>query len=158
KPIAGTDEVERSISVSARIVAEDASRYIRANKPNLCFIHLTDPDDAGHEHGWGSPEQKRAFAEVDAALGVILKAIEDADIVKESVLIITADHGGHGRKHGLNIPDDMTIPWIVWGKGVKRGITINGPVTTCDTTPTTLWLLGVRLPDGLDGKVLFNAF
>jgi predicted AlkP superfamily pyrophosphatase or phosphodiesterase len=158
KPIAGTDQLERSISVAARIAAEDAAHYIRAKKPNLCFIHLTDPDDAGHEYGWGSPEQKRAFEEVDAALGLILKAIEDAGIVSESVIIVSADHGGHDKDHGLNIPDDMKIPWIAWGKDVSRGITINGPVNTCDTAATALWLLGIRLPDSLDGKPVFAAF
>ena len=158
KPIAGTNQLERSLSVAARIVAEDASNYIRTNKPNLCFIHFTDPDDTGHQYGWGSPEQIRAFGEVDAALGLVLKAIEDAGIVSESVVIVTADHGGHGKEHGLNIPEDMMIPWIVWGKHVSRGITINVPVSTCDTAATALWLLGIALPDSFDGKPVLTAF
>ena len=158
KPIPGTSQVERSVSVFARIVASDAAAYIRASKPNLCFIHFTDPDDFGHEYGWGSPEQVQAFEEVDAALGVILEAIEQAGIDDESVLIVTADHGGHGKDHGLDIPDDMKIPWIVWGKDVRAGFTINEAVTTCDTAATGLWLLGISPSTSLDGRAVTAAF
>ena len=105
-------------------MAKGAARYILENKPNLCFIHFTDPDDAGHKYGWGSPQQIKAFSEVDAALAEIVKAIEAAGISDESVLIITADHGGHGKTHGGKTPEDMLIPWIAWGKNVKRDFTI----------------------------------
>jgi predicted AlkP superfamily pyrophosphatase or phosphodiesterase len=158
KPIVGTDQLERSTSVSARIVAADAAGYIRAKKPNLCFIHLTDADDAGHDHGWGSPQQKQALEEVDAALGLVIKAIEESGMARDSVIIVTADHGGHGRDHGLNIPEDMRIPWIAWGAGVRRGVAITEPVSTCDTAATALWLLGVAPPDSFDGRPVLAAF
>jgi len=124
----------------------------------VCFIHLDDPDSAGHKHGWGSPEQIKAFAEVDAGLGVIVTAIHNAGLAETSVVIITADHGGHDKTHGLNIPDDMTIPWIAWGKGVKQNFTITAPVMTCDTAATVLWLLDVPRPPDLDGKPVTSAF
>jgi predicted AlkP superfamily pyrophosphatase or phosphodiesterase len=158
KPIPGTDEKERSSSVGANIVADDAVQYIRAHKPNLLFIHFADGDDAGHEHGWGSSEQQNAFAEVDVALNTVVKALEAASIIQHSVIIVSADHGGHGHEHGLNIDDDIRIPWVVWGKGVKRGVKIVGPVTTCDTAATVLWLLGIEPPRSFDGKPVLTAF
>ncbi len=142
----------------ARYVAEAAARYIVAKKPNLCFVHFADPDEAGHAHGWGSDEQKRAFAESDAALKTVLAAINQAGIAQTSVVLITADHGGHAKTHGLGIPDDMTIPWIAWGANVKPGTTITVPVTTYDTAATALWLLGVPLPANFDGKPVTSAF
>ena len=54
--------------LAAKVARRTPPRYIRAKKPNLCFIHFTDPDNTGHEYGWGSPEQIKAFADVDAAL------------------------------------------------------------------------------------------
>jgi arylsulfatase A-like enzyme len=129
-----------------------------AHKPNLCFIHFTDSDDTGHKYGWGSPQQVKAFSEVDAALGEIVKAIEAAGISGQSVLIVTADHGGHSRTHGRNIPDDMLIPWIAWGKEVKRYFRITGTVTTYDTAATALWLLGLPLPEAFDGQPVMSAF
>jgi len=154
----GSGEPKKSSTVLARIVAKGAASYILEHKPNLCFIHFTDPDNAGHKYGWGSPQQIKAFSEVDAALAEIVKAIEAAGISHESVLIITADHGGHGRTHGGKKPDDMLIPWIAWGKNVKKGLTITGPVMTCDTAATALWLLGLPIPGAFDGKPAIGAF
>ena len=74
------------------------------------------------------------------------------------MVIVTADHGGHDKTHGLDIPDDMHIPWIAWGKGVKKNFTITAPVTTFDSAATALWLLDVPLPATFDGKPVTSAF
>ena len=156
---AGADAMpKKPKTVLARMVAQGAARYIVAHKPNLCFIHFTGPDDTGHKYGWGSPQQIKALGEVDAALGEILKAVEAAGISDQSVMIITADHGGHGKTHGWKMPDDMLIPWIVWGKEVKRDFMITGTVTTYDTAATALWLLGVPVPEAFDGHPVMSAF
>jgi predicted AlkP superfamily pyrophosphatase or phosphodiesterase len=157
KPLPGTEEIEKAV-VPAQTVARNASAYIVAQKPNLCFIHFPDPDSAGHKSGWGSPEQKEAFKVSDQALGQIVKAIEQAGITASSVILISADHGGHAKTHGENIPDDMNIPWIAWGKGVKKAFTITAPVTTFDTSATALWLLDVPQPANFDGKPVTTAF
>jgi arylsulfatase A-like enzyme len=52
----------------------------------------------------------------------------------------------------------MTIPWIVWGAGVKHGFEIKAPVITYDTAATALWLLGVPRPKNLDGFPVTSAF
>ena len=148
----------KSVTLLAAQVAQRAAVYILKHKPNLCFIHFTDTDDTGHKYGWGSPEQIRAFVDVDVALGAVLKAIEDAGIADQSVLIVTADHGGHRKTHGGKSPDDMMIPWIAWGRDVRRDFAITAPVSTCDTAATTLWLLGVPIPTWFDGTPVTSAF
>ncbi|MBC8128523.1 MAG: alkaline phosphatase family protein [Gloeobacteraceae cyanobacterium ES-bin-144] len=153
----GSEEIEKTI-VPAQTVAKIAAAYIMEKKPNLCFIHFPDPDSAGHKSGWGSPEQKEALKVSDQALSQIIKAIATANITGSSVLIITSDHGGHDKTHGLDIPDDMEIPWIAWGKGVKKNHSIAGPVTTYDSAATALWLLGIPLPENFDGKPVKEAF
>lgn len=157
RPVAGGVNIEQSIQ-PAQGVAENAVPYITTKKPNLCFIHFADPDTTGHKSGWGSPEQQDAFKACDLALGRIVQAIRQAGISESSVLIITADHGGHAKTHGENIPDDMLIPWIAWGAGVKKHNTITGPVTTYDTAATALWLLDVGIPAEFDGKPVKEAF
>lgn len=144
--------------VPSQGVAKEAAAYIVAKKPNLCFIHFPDGDSAGHKSGWGSPEQKEAFKVSDQALSQIVKAIQQAGIADTSVILISADHGGHEKNHSENIPDDMNIPWIAWGKGVKKNFSITKPVTTFDTTATALWLLGVPVPETLDAKPVTEAF
>lgn len=143
---------------SAKIVAREAAKYIVSDKPNLCFIHFADSDGAGHKYGWGSPQQIKAFALEDAALKVVKDAIAKAGITRDSVLILSADHGGHAKTHGSNMPEDMTIPWIAYGNKVKRALKIATPVTTYDSAATALWLLGVPIPADWDGKPVTSAF
>jgi predicted AlkP superfamily pyrophosphatase or phosphodiesterase len=158
KPLQQSEPPRKSKTVLAKTVAQNAARYLRQKRPNLCFIHFTDTDDAGHQCGWGSPEQLSAFEDVDEALGIVLNALDESNMTGRTVVIITADHGGHNKTHGLDIPDDMEIPWIAWGNGVKRNFTITKPVVTYDTAVTALWLLDVRRIDSVDGHVVDSAF
>lgn len=144
--------------IAALVVATNAAEYIVRQKPGLCFIHFADPDAVGHKFGWDSPEQIKAYAETDAALGIVLAGIQQAGIAENSVVIVTADHGGHGTGHGKNIPEDMTIPWIAWGQGVKKNFTITNAVNTCDTAATALWLLDVKPLKPMTGKPVTSAF
>jgi predicted AlkP superfamily pyrophosphatase or phosphodiesterase len=157
KPVASAPEIEKDKRPSAE-VASRAADWIKAQKPRLAFIHLTDIDTFGHSNGWGSPEQKEAVKGTDQALGVVWQAIKDADLADSSIMLITADHGGHDKTHGLDIPDDMIIPWVAWGKGVKKNFTITHKVTTYDTAATALWLLDVPVTAEFDGKPVTSAF
>jgi predicted AlkP superfamily pyrophosphatase or phosphodiesterase len=141
-----------------KTVAESAAKYIGSDKPNLCFIHFADSDGAGHKYGWGTPEQVKAFADEDAALKTVRDAIYKAGLAKDSVIILSADHGGHDKTHGSRSPEDMTIPWIAFGAKVKPGYKITAPVTTYDTAATAMWLLGVPIPADWDGKPVKSAF
>lgn len=156
-PVAGSPEIEQD-KKNADTEARNAAAWIIKTRPRLTFIHFADPDTAGHKDGWGSPQQKEAFKAVDQALLIVLESLQKAGIAGKSVILISADHGGHEKGHGLNIPDDMLIPWLAWGKGVKKGFQITKSVTTFDTAATALWLLGVPLPANLDGQPVASAF
>lgn len=156
-PPGAATEIEKRV-VPAQTVAKNASAYIVEKKPRLCFIHFPDADSAGHKSGWGSPEQKEAFKVCDQALGQIVRAIEQAGIAGSSIILITADHGGTGKNHKDDTPDDRNIPWIAWGKSVKKNHTVTTAVNTFDTAATALWLLDVPLPAELDGKPVTEAF
>ncbi|MFM2141694.1 MAG: hypothetical protein RLZZ476_238 [Verrucomicrobiota bacterium] len=156
-PVAASPEIEKD-KKPAQLVAKNASAWIKEKKPKLLFVHFADPDTAGHKDGWGSPQQKEAFKVTDQALWQVWTAVKEAGIADSTVILISADHGGHDKTHGLNIPDDMIIPWVAWGKGVKANTTISAPVTTYDTAATALWLLDVPLPAEFDGKPVTSAF
>ncbi len=158
-------------------VAAAFAKMVGELKPNLCFIHFGDPDVAGHAHGMFSPEKMKALANCDAALAVIVKAIKDAGLLDTSVIIVTADHGGHDRTpaeiseiaaktglkpqpgtHGSSSPEDVTIPWIAWGASVRPHFTITAPVVQYDTAATALWLLGIPIPESFWGRPVTSAF
>ena len=156
----------------AKSVAAAFAAYIAKSRPNLCFIHFGDPDVAGHQFGMDSPEKMRAFAECDAALNIIKTAIAAAGLTDSSVIILTADHGGHdqpraegevgsspaGGTHGSAAAEDVEIPWVAWGKGVKKKFTITAPVVIYDTAATALWILGIDLPEAFWGRPVTSAF
>ena len=68
-------------------------------------------------------------------------------------MIITADHGGHGRMHGENIPDDMTIPIIITGKGFDSAVKLDN-ANIIDIAPTITKLLDAAPSKEWEGKPL----
>jgi len=142
----------------AREVAAAFVAKVGTLKPGVCFIHFADPDTTGHKFGWGSPEQTAALTDCDQALKSVCQAVTDAGLLDSSVILLTADHGGHEKTHGSDMPEDMTIPWVAWGRGVKKHFALTQPVHTVDTAATALWLLGIPLPPEMDGKPVMEAF
>lgn len=125
---------------------------------HVLFVHFNEPDITGHAYGWMSKKYLNAVKKADHALGEIVKIADKMLGEKSYTLIITADHGGHGRGHGTRDPHDMTIPFIVWGKDVEKYIRLTEPVSILDVTPTALWLLGISPPPSLQGRVVSEAF
>jgi predicted AlkP superfamily pyrophosphatase or phosphodiesterase len=142
---------------SARRTVTDVGRYLAEEDPNLLFIHLAEPDYAGHLFGWMGRSYERAVIEADRAVGLLIQRADARFGPRHYTLIVTADHGGHGRTHGTADPADTTIPWIVWGEGVRSGTTL-AAVHTTDTAATALWLLGVAVPAQWTGRPVAEAF
>ena len=138
--------------------AADVERYLATARPNLLFVHFGEPDYAGHLWGWMSYFYGRGVRKADAGVQRVLAAADRAYGAGNYTVILTADHGGHGRTHGSNDPRDTTIPWITWGKGVNAATTVTEHVRTMDTAGTALWLLGVAVPEGLAGGPVRSAY
>jgi predicted AlkP superfamily pyrophosphatase or phosphodiesterase len=153
------DEVEAPRGaevVLAPRITQDVVQYLRFRKPDLLFVHIPDPDIAGHSAGWMTLPYRWAVRRADAAVEQIRRAAVRA-YGTDFVMIITADHGGHGRDHGTAAPEDVNIPWIVWGAGVESGA-IAAQINTFDTAATALWVLGVPVPTRWEGRPVATAF
>jgi autotransporter-associated beta strand protein len=115
------DKVVASISASA--LTTDFTTQMAASPYHYIFFHYQDPDATGHGSGW-STDPNSAFAAtlkaVDIQIGVIMQMITNSPTLNgRSVIIITADHGGHGTTHGDTTNYlDYTIPFYVWGPGI----------------------------------------
>jgi len=80
-------------------------------------------------------------------LTLTLDALQEAGMRQDTLIIVTADYGGHDTTHGISQLEDMTIPWIVAGPGVHH-IALSTNVNTTDTIATVAWALGLPLqPD-----------
>jgi arylsulfatase A-like enzyme len=143
---------------SAEHTVNDVERHLAKHAPNLLFVHLTDPDSAGHSYGWMTPEYGRGVLRADTAVQRLMAAADRAYGAGKYTLIVTADHGGNGRDHGSDNPLDVTIPWIAWGQSVTPGEITVRRVTTMDTASTVLYLLGISSPPGWMGAPVTNAF
>jgi predicted AlkP superfamily pyrophosphatase or phosphodiesterase len=137
-------------------IAQEVQDYLRHRKPDFTFVHIADPDVAGHSIGWMSAPYRFAVRRADNAVRIIAQSARRA-FGDNFVIIVTADHGGHGRDHGTERDADMNIPWIAWGKRVRTG-PIPGEVNTTDSAATVLWLLGVPRPADWTGRPVEAAF
>jgi predicted AlkP superfamily pyrophosphatase or phosphodiesterase len=134
---------------STRLAAQFAADFPR-ERFAFTFVHLREPDEAGHDAGWMTPAYRAALAEADRALAVVLRAIQDSGL--PVTVIVTTDHGGEGKDHWSHDTLDSTVPWICAGPGVKPGATIT-PSSIVDVGPTAAALLRVTLP-GVEGRVV----
>jgi arylsulfatase A-like enzyme len=146
-------------------IAQIAADTIRAYKPNVLFYHFGFTDVVGHrradlydvdERGWGSPAQVNAALEADFCVGTIVHALKDAGIYDQTLIIVTADHGGAGGSHGPDDPRSRHIPWICVGPQVKHNFDLTRDreltVNTEDTFATACYFLGLEVPDNVTGK------
>jgi arylsulfatase A-like enzyme len=138
-------------------VMDRAVRELSRGLPHLTFIHLPGVDAAGHEHGWGSPQQVEAVAGADAQLGRLFRAIHAAGALRRTSFMVLADHGGHGTAHGVHHPLEFQIEWVAAGLGFQPGATIDAPVSVLDTMPTVLTVMGLQAPADIEGRVVTEA-
>lgn len=149
-------DVFEYISDRDTVIAERVAALIPQGF-DLMFVHFPTPDGMGHEYGWLSPEQYSVLFRADEALQTILNALQAAGLREETLVIVTADHGGHGTTHGSRQPEDMNIPWIAAGPGV-RPVVLSTAINTTDTAATAAWALGLPLPPEWDGRPVLEAF
>jgi predicted AlkP superfamily pyrophosphatase or phosphodiesterase len=143
---------------TAQETMDRAVAYFQATKPTLLFIHLDLVDDAGHEYGHGTPQYITSVEEADRLAGLVLQATKTAGIEKDTLVLLTADHGGVGKKHGGNTMAELEIPWVVQGPGVRRGHEVKAPVNTFDTAATIAYVLGLKQPYAWIGRPVSEAF
>jgi type I phosphodiesterase/nucleotide pyrophosphatase len=145
----------QSAGLRAREVARVAQAGALAQSTGLVFVYLNDCDQAGHAHGWMSPQYRGAAVEVDAAIGVL------ADLTEHSLLIVMADHGGGGvttHDHAEPHPTNDHIPLILAGPDVARRHQLTRQVSLLDIPPTLLWWFGLDVPVCYEGHILSQAF
>lgn len=118
-----------------QLVTEASIREMAAHDLDFTFTYLGWTDEAGHAEGWMGEEYMRSL---DESFACIQRLIDAAPA--DCVTIIVADHGGHERTHGTPMDEDMTIPVILHGPGLRGEI--HREVSIKDIAPTITKLLG----------------
>jgi predicted AlkP superfamily pyrophosphatase or phosphodiesterase len=142
---------DRDTVLMERLIAEFPQDF------GVLFIHFGITDGMGHAYGWLSPQQLSVIFRADEALGWLLDELDARGLRSETLIIITADHGGHETTHGSSSPEDMTIPWIAAGPGIQPKA-LTAFVQTTDTAATAAFALGLEIPAEWDGAPVYEAF
>lgn len=123
-----------------------AVQYIKEKKPGFCAVIYDQPDGTGHGFGWQSPEYFDKLKELDGYLAQLLKAVEEAGIMEETVIVVVSDHGGIDKGHGGKTMDEMQTPIVFYGKGIRKGFVIPESTMIYDIAGTLACLLDVKPP------------
>ncbi len=111
---------------------------------------------------------KRSYAAevryADATFAKLFAAMERLGVLRDTVVVVTADHGEELGEHGLlghakTVYDEVTrVPLIFWAPGlVPSGAVVEDEVSLVDVMPTILELLRIDVPAGLHGVSLLAA-
>lgn len=132
-------------------IVEESVKYITGKKPVLCFIHIDALDHAGHSYGQGTPEYYEELTAVDGRIQRIVEGIKAAGIYDDSIIILTSDHGHEGTSHGGDTLNEIETPFVIWGKGIKKGHEIKETMIQYDVAATVANIFHLDTPQSWRG-------
>jgi arylsulfatase A-like enzyme len=95
----------------------------------------------------------------DEEMSKLLTALDSLSLLNNTIIIITADHGEELKDHGLighghSVYDELIhVPLIIKIPGAENKV-VDDQVELIDIFPTVLDILGISIPNQLEGKSL----
>ena len=133
------------------VLTDEAEKLISAHKPDFVFLYMVETDEkGGHDNGWMSQEY---LHRISIAMDNVKRILEKFG--EEYSVIIMADHGGHDRSHGTELPEDMTIPLFFYGPDFVPGQTVPA-ASLLDIAPTIAAVMGIAPDREWEGRSLLN--
>ena len=129
-------------------------------KKRIAWRKRIDSDDGIRENMSG---YYAATAGLDVCMGRIMKAIDEAGIAGDTILVFSSDHGDMLGAHRMShkqepFEESIGIPFILRYPGrVARGTTTDALLSPMDIMPTLLGLAGAPRPDTVEGLNLADA-
>lgn len=133
------------------------------------YRRLYDPEALQLRPNCKNPN-RRAMADyyahittLDRNVGRLMETLDELDLAKSTIVVFTSDHGdmlwsqGHTNKE-RPWEESIIVPFIIRYPGViPAGRTHDALLGTVDVMPSLLGLMGVPIPDGVEGMDLSNA-
>jgi len=141
--------------------------YLRSETtktPLFLWVHYFEPHEpyvqhAAHHFGESEADAYDSeIAEADDGVGRVVAAVREER--PNAIVIVTADHGEEfgdhgGRYHGTTVYEEQVrVPLVVAGAGVRPGAEVDVPVQTIDLVPTILSALRIPRPARVRGRDL----
>lgn len=138
---------------------------IEKNDKYFIYLHYMDPHGPyhGREPWYKEPENRKLVplvaydSEISYVDSYIKKAYEEFGWDKNTVIVVTADHGeglwDHGRQgHGFSLyREEIQVPLIIHIPGGAEGKRIKPNVSTIDILPTLRDIIGLSESDSDEG-------
>ncbi len=104
------------------------------------------------------------IAYVDAQLGILFEKLKSYDLYDQSIIVVTGDHGEFLGEHGLvehqiGLYDPVIKTPLIFKphKSFAWNGIIDIPVQTIDILPTILQMLGIKIPEFVQGNSLLST-
>ncbi len=133
------------------------------------YRRLYDPDKLELRPNCADPD-RRALADYYAAItaldhnvGRLMDALDEMDVERNTIVVFTSDHGdmlwSQGQiKKERPWEESILVPFIVrWPDAVPEGKSHDALLSTVDVMPSLLSLMGVSVPQGVEGTDLSAA-
>ena len=138
----------RFITYSTLLISPQSAKILF--KPDFVFIHFDSVDGAGHSTGYGRPAFIERLHEVDALIGDVYNAVEDAGMLEDTLFIVIADHGGTNDEnfkgsHGGWTDEEKYVTFAATGKGINK--TEIEEMNIRDLAAIVLYSMGAELPE-----------
>lgn len=138
------------------------SKPIRQRMNRRCYMQPRWTDEPFRDYVrryWGYSSY------IDHQIGRVLKALEDAGKADNTIVIFTSDHGDMMAAHGFvfklghcGYEELLRVPFTIRAPGrLQAGTACDKLITSVDVFPTLLGLLGINVPDGVDGQSFLPA-
>lgn len=167
-------------------MTDAAIRYVDSVKddPFFLFLSYLEPHHQNHLDSYPAPdgyeEQYRAkwtppdltalggsaqmhlpgyygmVRRLDEALGRLIDALKSLDILDNTVIVFTSDHGNHFKTRNNEYKrscheSSVHVPGAIQGPGFNGRGQVNQLVSLIDLPPTLLDVAGIDVPDGMQG-------
>ena len=98
---------------------------------------------------------------MDRNVGRVLRGLEQAGLLEETLVIYASDHGGSCGAHrmldyGSMYNDSIRVLFVAAGPGIRSGAAVSTPVSHHDMYATVCEALGLDLPEQMRGVSLMG--
>jgi predicted AlkP superfamily pyrophosphatase or phosphodiesterase len=139
-------------------LADMAVKYIKEKKPNLLAVVFDNPDHVGHADGHDTPAYYAKLTELDGYIGQIIEASKETGIWDDTIIIISADHGGIGKGHGGKTLQELETPFVIAGKNVRRSPEFEESMMQFDIAATIAYIFNLETPQVWIGRPMKQVF
>ncbi len=129
-----------------------------ADKPEFLFIDVDETDHAGHAFGHENQGYFDCVTKYDSIIGKFAERLKEENMLENTVVIVTGDHGGINKGHGGQTLNEMETMILLYGGPVTKGKMMQHSRFIGDIAPTVAGLLGVKMPVECVGSFLSEAF